>query len=167
VYKGGFKEGKYQAKFEDGTPDGCENPEDQVYKDEFKEGKTTEVRNYTKDHLQQTSNGGEKQAKATRTRRGHRGGKKKTISIMEHASVESHVQDSSVCANLSDISIPTHPPESSMGGHTSCVVCFADDKTHMPVPCGHISVCGACASKMDKCPYCREEATMWIRARVV
>jgi hypothetical protein len=28
-------------------------------------------------------------------------------------------------------------------------------------------VCGACSEALDKCPYCREAAVMWVRARVV
>ena len=59
------------------------------------------------------------------------------------------------------------PPESTIGGDTTCVICFANPKTHLAVPCGHICACGPCADLMDKCPYCREPAQMWIRHRMV
>ena len=58
-------------------------------------------------------------------------------------------------------------PESTLGGETTCIVCFAEPKTHAAVPCGHQSVCGACSAKMDMCPYCRAPAETWMRVRVV
>ncbi|EOD10428.1 hypothetical protein EMIHUDRAFT_452666 [Emiliania huxleyi CCMP1516] len=47
-------------------------------------------------------------------------------------------------------------PESTLGGDTTCIVCFTNPKTHIAAPCGHLSACGACSAKMEQCPYCRE-----------
>ena len=37
-----------------------------------------------------------------------------------------------------------------------CVICRDAQKTHVLVPCGHMCVCGACASVVDSCPICRK-----------
>jgi FKBP-type peptidyl-prolyl cis-trans isomerase len=58
-------------------------------------------------------------------------------------------------------------PESTLGGETTCIVCFVNPKTHLAVPCGHISACEQCSTAMESCPYCRAPASMWIHARVV
>ncbi|EOD07186.1 hypothetical protein EMIHUDRAFT_198518 [Emiliania huxleyi CCMP1516] len=46
-------------------------------------------------------------------------------------------------------------PESTMGGETTCIVCFARVKSHAAVPCGHLCACGPCSELMRECPYCR------------
>ena len=62
-------------------------------------------------------------------------------------------------------------PESTIGGQTTCVVCFANPKTHIAVPCGHQCVCAQCSAEIQQkngvCPYCRETVMMWMLARVV
>ena len=62
-------------------------------------------------------------------------------------------------------------PESSVGGDTTCIVCFASPKTHLAAPCAHQCVCGPCAAKLQRCPYCRTDVKMWVElhapARVV
>ena len=58
-------------------------------------------------------------------------------------------------------------PESTIGGETTCIVCFANPKTHITVPCGHLCACSDCSAKMTLCPYCREPVMMWMHARVV
>ena len=55
----------------------------------------------------------------------------------------------------------TAPPESTVGGDTTCIVCFTNPKTHMAVPCGHQCACDACAAQMKQCPYCREDVLTW------
>ena len=45
--------------------------------------------------------------------------------------------------------------ESSMGGATTCIVCFTGEKTHLAVPCAHQKVCGTCSKRIDACPVCR------------
>jgi hypothetical protein len=60
-------------------------------------------------------------------------------------------------------------PESSIGGQTTCIVCFTNPKTHVAVPCFHQCVCANCAARpeMRKCPYCREPVMMWKQPHVV
>ncbi|EOD34385.1 hypothetical protein EMIHUDRAFT_202161 [Emiliania huxleyi CCMP1516] len=58
-------------------------------------------------------------------------------------------------------------PESTMGGETTCIVCFARAKSHAAVPCGHVCACGPCSELMEECPYCREPAMMWMVPRHV
>ena len=58
-------------------------------------------------------------------------------------------------------------PESTLGGETTCIVCFTRPKTHIAVPCGHQCACGACADRMRECPYCREPVMMWMLQRLV
>eukprot|EP01094_Clydonella_sp_ATCC50884_P028763 TRINITY_DN8747_c0_g1_i1.p1 TRINITY_DN8747_c0_g1~~TRINITY_DN8747_c0_g1_i1.p1 ORF type:complete len:421 (+),score=99.55 TRINITY_DN8747_c0_g1_i1:89-1264(+) len=36
-----------------------------------------------------------------------------------------------------------------------CVVCFVEPKSHVLLPCGHICLCGTCASALAYCPLCR------------
>ena len=52
-------------------------------------------------------------------------------------------------------------PESTIGGDTTCIVCFTNVKSHCAAPCFHQCVCGPCSKKMDKCPICRESVQMW------
>ena len=58
-------------------------------------------------------------------------------------------------------------PESTVGGDTTCIVCFAEPKTHLATPCGHQCVCEKCAAQMDECPYCRASVEKWIKVHVV
>ena len=56
--------------------------------------------------------------------------------------------------------------ESTIGGQTSCIVCFRGDKSHAAVPCGHLCVCEACAERIqigDPCPVCRKEVAAKLR----
>jgi hypothetical protein len=60
--------------------------------------------------------------------------------------------------------------ESTIGGHTTCVVCFTGLKSHMAFPCLHQSVCGDCALKIGtpgRCPCCRATVERWLRPYVV
>ena len=58
--------------------------------------------------------------------------------------------------------------ESTIGGQTSCIVCFKGDKSHAAVPCGHRCVCEDCSNVIGKgrCPYCREEVMWWMKVRI-
>ena len=72
--------------------------------------------------------------------------------------------------SLADVSLDTgraEVPESTIGGQTTCVVCFSNPKSHLAVPCGHQCACGPCSEKMRLCPYCRAPATLWVQARIV
>ena len=51
--------------------------------------------------------------------------------------------------------------ESSLGGETTCIVCFDAPKSHMAFPCWHTCACGPCSKKMDACPYCRTHVELW------
>tara|TARA_B100000795_G_scaffold82870_1_gene60079 strand:- start:116 stop:697 length:582 start_codon:yes stop_codon:yes gene_type:complete len=57
-------------------------------------------------------------------------------------------------------------PESTIGGQTTCIVCFVNLKSHAAVPCGHQCACDACSAQMRECPVCRNPAREWIRVRV-
>ena len=57
-------------------------------------------------------------------------------------------------------------PESTIGGQTTCIVCFVNPKSHAAVPCGHQCACGDCASQMRECPVCRSPAREWMHVRV-
>jgi hypothetical protein len=59
------------------------------------------------------------------------------------------------------------PPESTIGGQTTFIVCMTGPKSHIAVPCGHQSVRDACSAKIPKCPYCRAPVQLWMHARVV
>jgi hypothetical protein len=70
-------------------------------------------------------------------------------------------------ADAGDITGRIPVPESTIGGETTCIVCMAHPKSHLAVPCGHQSVCGICAERMQDCPYCRAPVQQWVHARVV
>ena len=57
-------------------------------------------------------------------------------------------------------------PESTIGGQTTCTVCFVNPKSHAAVPCGHQCACGDCSAKMKESPICRNPAQMWMHVRV-
>ena len=58
-------------------------------------------------------------------------------------------------------------PESTIGGQTSCIICFAKPKSHAAVPCGHQCACGDCSAQMKECPVCRRTTLMWMQVQVV
>mmetsp|Transcript_7119 Transcript_7119/g.20907 ORF Transcript_7119/g.20907 Transcript_7119/m.20907 type:complete len:452 (+) Transcript_7119:962-2317(+) len=58
-------------------------------------------------------------------------------------------------------------PESTIGGETTCIVCFTRPKTHAALPCGHQCVCAPCSARLRACPYCRTPAERWWHVRVV
>merc|ERR1711865_1075874 len=57
-------------------------------------------------------------------------------------------------------------PESTIGGQTTCIVCFVNPKSHIAIPCGHQCACGDCAALMIECPVCRSPAREWVHVRV-
>ena len=54
-------------------------------------------------------------------------------------------------------------PESTIGGQTTCIVCFVNPKSHAAVPCGHWCTCGECSAQMQACPVCRGPVQMWMQ----
>lgn len=58
------------------------------------------------------------------------------------------------------------PPESTIGGETTCVVCFVDQKTNAAVPCGHMCVCVSCSEKLKQCPICRADVNGWLKVHL-
>ena len=48
---------------------------------------------------------------------------------------------------------------STLGGGTTCTICFVGTKSHAAVPCGHRFACGQCADVLmqegQQCPMCR------------
>ncbi|EOD05594.1 hypothetical protein EMIHUDRAFT_242814 [Emiliania huxleyi CCMP1516] len=72
--------------------------------------------------------------------------------------------------SLADASFDTgrrDAPESTIGGQTTCIVCFTRPKSHVALPCGHQCVCGPCSARLRACPYCRTPAERWWHVRVV
>ena len=57
-------------------------------------------------------------------------------------------------------------PESTLGGETTCIVCFSNPKSHVAGPCGHLCACGPCSARMESCPICRAPVLMWMQLRV-
>jgi hypothetical protein len=57
--------------------------------------------------------------------------------------------------------------ESTIGGTTTCIVCFTGEKTHTAVPCGHQCACRQCSNKLKTCPYCRQSVSLWMHVRIV
>ena len=57
-------------------------------------------------------------------------------------------------------------PESTIGGQTTCIVCFINPKSHVAVPCGHQCACSNCAALMKECPVCRTPVATWVHVRV-
>ena len=80
---------------------------------------------------------------------------------------ESAQQPVLTLADVGDITGRNAMPESSLGGATTCIVCFARPKTHLAAPCGYQSVCGTCAERMQLCPYCRAPVQLWVQHRIV
>jgi len=70
-------------------------------------------------------------------------------------------------ADVGGLTRRADPPESTVGGETTCIVCMANPKTHLAVPCGHHCACDFCADQMNQCPYCREPVNLWVRHRMV
>ena len=56
--------------------------------------------------------------------------------------------------------------ESTIGGQTTCIVCFVNPKSHAAVPCGHQCACGDCSAHMRECPVCRDPVREWMQVRV-
>ena len=42
----------------------------------------------------------------------------------------------------------------------ACCICYGRTKSHAIVPCFHLCVCEDCGKKINRCPMCREPATM-------
>jgi hypothetical protein len=57
-------------------------------------------------------------------------------------------------------------PESTIGGQTTCIICFVNPKSHIAVPCGHQCACGDCSAEMNECPVCRASCEKWVHVRV-
>ena len=74
-----------------------------------------------------------------------------------------------VVTSLADAQLDTgrrEAPESTIGGQTTCIICFSNSKSHAAVPCGHMCACGDCSAQLDECPVCRSPAAMWMHVRV-
>ena len=58
------------------------------------------------------------------------------------------------------------PPESTIGGQATCIICFTNPKSHIAVPCGHQCACADCSAQIHECPVCRTAVQMWMQVRV-
>ena len=79
-----------------------------------------------------------------------------------------------VVVSLADATFDTGRPavpESTLGGESTCIICFTRPKSHIAVPCGHRCACADCSARImerdRRCPYCREEVMMWMIPRDV
>ena len=76
---------------------------------------------------------------------------------------------SAVMMSLADSQFNTgrlEAPESTIGGQSTCIVCFTNPKSHVAVPCGHQCSCGDCSAQMKECPVCRGHVQMWMRVHM-
>ena len=96
----------------------------------------------------------------------------------------SHQPDSSARASVAPVALPPsneapHPlvviplaqasfntdrpaaPKSSLGGETTCIVCFTHPTSQIAIPRGHQCVCDDCSLKMDECPHCCAAILTW------
>ena len=77
--------------------------------------------------------------------------------------------DPSAAGHLPLADVPGFAPcrESTIGGETTCTMCFTGVKDHLAVPCGHRCACERCAEDLQRrempCPICRKEVIMWVR----
>ena len=62
---------------------------------------------------------------------------------------------------------PATPPAGNDEGF--CVVCMAEERTHLLVPCGHKCLCEGCATMREwtECPICRAAVLAYLRVREV
>ena len=69
--------------------------------------------------------------------------------------------------SLADAQFDTGRPEvpETIGGQTTCIICFVSPKSHAAVPCGHRSACGDCSAQMQECPVCRGPVQTWVHVR--
>ena len=74
-----------------------------------------------------------------------------------------------VVVSLADATFDTGRPavpESTLGGETTCIICFTRPKSHVAIPCGHLCACSSCSARMEQCPICRERVLTWTLLRV-
>ena len=57
-------------------------------------------------------------------------------------------------------------PESTIGGQSTCIICFTNPKSHVAVPCGHQCACDHCSAQMQECPVCRRPVQTWVHVHV-
>ena len=75
-------------------------------------------------------------------------------------SISSHNHATSVLKSIG-LSFPEDVPnfaESTIGGQTTCIICFINPKSHAAVPCGHQCACSDCSAQMRDCLVCRNPA---------
>ena len=68
--------------------------------------------------------------------------------------------------SLAAAQFDTGRPESTIGGQTTCIVCFVNPKTHAAVPCGHLCACGECSARLRECPVCRASGVSWFHVHL-
>lgn len=76
-----------------------------------------------------------------------------------------------VAPTAAALGLPTMADETStLGGGTTCSICFMGTKSHVAVPCGHQFACGDCADvltrKGEPCPMCRKAISVFIQVHV-
>ena len=85
---------------------------------------------------------------------------------VERSASASHSATILGLADVGNITCRPAPPESTLGGELSCIVCFMNAKTHAAVPCGHQCVCEGCSKRITECPICRGPVAMWMQVRM-
>ena len=76
-----------------------------------------------------------------------------------------------VAPTAAALGLPSMADETStLGGGTTCSICFMGTKSHVAVPCGHQFACGDCAEvltrKREPCPMCRKPISVFIQVHV-
>ena len=61
------------------------------------------------------------------------------------------------------------PADSSIGGNSTCTLCFKGDKDQLAVPCGHLCACADCVKLLagKLCPICCSTVSFWQRVHIV
>ena len=94
------------------------------------------------------------------------------MSSVPEASSSSNVSDVTKAVQFISLSDATsfnsrEEVESSIGGQSTCIVCFTRPKEMLAMPCLHQAVCEECSSRLAQCPYCRTDVASWVKPRLV
>ena len=75
-----------------------------------------------------------------------------------------------VAPTAAALGLPAMDETSTMGGGTTCTICFTGTKSHAAVPCGHQFACKDCAEELRQqgqtCPMCRGKIDLFIQVHV-
>ena len=66
---------------------------------------------------------------------------------------------------VSEVTEAQEAAEEELEDDNSCVVCLAEKRSYLILPCAHLCLCAGCATSRawDACPMCRADATKMMR----